>query len=229
VWPGQDPINRRFRRNGEGESLTVLGVVADVKQASLEAAAPLMVYRRDRGQSGVNVVVRTSLPLEAFAQTLRAEIGQIDRSIMLDDIHSFEQAVSASTAKRRWQTLLLSLFAGVAALLAGLGIWGVVTYAVNQRRNEIGVRMALGASAASVVMLVIRQGLQPIAVGALTGGLLSLVGARALESQLYGIRALDVPSFLGALALLIVIAATACALPARRAATVDPAESLRVE
>jgi putative ABC transport system permease protein len=229
VWPGQDSVGRRFRRNGEGEWLTVLGIVADVKQVSLEAAAPMMVYQRDRGQSGLNVVVRTSLAPETFGQTLRAEIAQADRSILIDDIRSLEQAVSASTAKRRWQTILLSMFAGVAALLAGLGIWGVVSYAVNQRRNEIGVRMALGASAGSVVMLVIRQGLRPIAIGALTGALLSLVAARTLESQLFGITALDVPTFLGALALLIAIAATACALPARRAATVDPAESLRVE
>lgn len=229
AWPGQDPVGRRFRRNGEGDWFTVLGVVADVKQVNLEAAAPMMVYQRDRGQSGLNVVVRTSLPPEAFAKTLRAEMAQIDRSILIDDIRSLEQVVSASTARRRWQTLLISMFAGVAALLAGLGIWGVVSYAVSQRRNEIGVRMALGASAGSVVRLVVGQGLRPIALGALGGGLLSLVTARALESQLFGIHAFDLPSFLGTTALLIVVAATACVLPARRAARVDPADSLRVD
>lgn len=229
AWPGQDPVGRRFRRNGEGDWFTVLGVVADVKQVNLEAAAPMMVYQRDRGQSGLNVVVRTSLPPEAFAKTLRAEMAQIDRSILIDDIRSLEQVVSASTARRRWQTLLISMFAGVAALLAGLGIWGVVSYAVSQRRNEIGVRMALGASAGSVVRLVVGQGLRPIALGALGGGLLSLVTARALESQLFGIQAFDLPSFLGTTALLIVVAATACVLPARRAARVDPADSLRVD
>jgi putative ABC transport system permease protein len=229
VWPGQDPVGRRFRRNGEGDWFTVLGVVADVKQVNLEAAAPMMVYQRDRGQGGLNVVVRTSLPLEVFAKTLRAEIAQIEGSILIDDIRSLEQVVSASTARRRWQTLLLSLFAGVAALLAGLGIWGVVSYAVSQRRKEIGVRMALGGSAGSVVRLVVVQGLRPIALGALGGGVLSLVAARGLESQLFGIHAFDIPSFLGATALLIAVAATACVLPARRAATVDPAASLRVD
>lgn len=227
IWPGQDPLGRRFQRNGEGEWLTVVGVSADVKQAGLDSAAPMMVYRGERGTGGLTVVVRTSLAPAAFHRVVREEVARIDSAIMLDGVRTMEELVSATTARRRWQTLLLSLFAGVAAMLAGLGIWGVVSYTVGQRRNEIGVRMALGAKTGNVVGLVVRQALRPIAAGAAVGVACAMAASRLLESLLFGIEPLDFPSYAGAALLLVIVAAAACAIPARNAARINPVDSLR--
>jgi putative ABC transport system permease protein len=229
VWPGVDPVGRRFRRNGEGEWFTVVGVVAGVRQSSLEAAPSMMVYRGERGTGGLSVVVRTAMTPGAAAAAVREAINSVDRAIMMDEVRSMADLVAATTAKRRVQTILIGLFAAVAVLLAGLGIWGVVSYTAGQRRNEIGVRMALGATPASAAALVLRQGLRPVAIGALTGIALAIAATRFIESLLFGVRPMDTVTYLASGAVLLVIAVAASAIPARAAARVDPMQSLRAE
>lgn len=143
---------------------------------------------------------------------------------MLDEVRSMEELVAATTSKRRVQTILIGLFAAVAALLAGLGIWGVVSYTAGQRKNEIGVRMALGATPAHAAALVLQQGLRPVLIGALAAG-----ATRLIESLLFGVEPMDFVTYAGSGTVLLGIAAAAAAIPARAAARVDPVQSLRGE
>lgn len=229
VWPGTDPIGRRFRRNGEGEWFTVIGVVAGVRQSSLEAAPSMMVYRGERGTGGLSVVLRTAMGTGAVAAAVREAVNSVDRTIMMDELRSMEDLVAATTSKRRVQTILIGIFAAVAVLLAGLGIWGVVSYTAGQRKNEIGIRMALGATPAGAAALVLRQGLRPVAIGAVAGIALAIAATRFIESLLFGVQPLDTVTYVVSGALLLTVAAAASAIPARAAARVDPVQSLRAE
>jgi len=235
VWPGENPIGKHARRGNDREPFAeIIGVAADTRSAIGEAS-PLMVYRtywktHNAGSANnFSLVVRTSQDPASAATAVRNVIWSIDSELPVPELKSMGQIVSAAVAERRFQTAMLGGFALAALLLAVIGIYGVIAYSVNRRRGEIGIRMALGARAADVSALVLRQGMRPVLIGLIVGLAAALAFGRLLGALLYEIRPSD-PVVLASVAIaLIAAAALACYIPARRAATVDPATVLRYE
>jgi putative ABC transport system permease protein len=235
VWPGENPIGKHARRGNDREPFAeIIGVAADTRSAIGEAS-PLMVYRtywktHNAGSANnFSLVVRTSQDPASAATAVRNVIWSIDSELPVPELKSMGQIVSAAVAERRFQTAMLGGFALAALLLAVIGIYGVIAYSVNRRRGEIGIRMALGARAADVSALVLRQGMRPVLIGLIVGLAAALAFGRLLGALLYEIRPSD-PVVLASVAIaLIAAAALACYIPARRATTVDPATVLRYE
>jgi ABC-type antimicrobial peptide transport system permease subunit len=167
-------------------------------------------------------------PLE-FSSTIREAVRRLDPTQPVADLVSLDQMVDRSTAARRFNMVVITLFAGLAFLLALIGIYGVTAYSVSQRTPELGIRVALGASPGDVSRLLLSEGVKLAGIGALSGGVLALVASRALASMVYGVAVTDAITFLGSGALLIGAALLATWLPARRAARVNPLIALRAE
>lgn len=230
-WPGEDPIGQRISGPARDEWETIVGVVADVKFDSLTADNPTALYRPlDQGNVGVmSVVARTTADPELFVENLRKIVASIDPDTPVDDIRTMKQLLATSVAQPRFTMLLLAIFAVVALILGGVGIYGVIAYTVNQRTQEIGVRMALGARREDVLWLVVRQGATLALIGVGTGIAAALATTRVLRSLLYGVSTTDVPTFVAVPLILIAVAMVASYIPARRAAWVDPMIALRGE
>jgi len=231
IWPGQNPIGKRMRKSNDKDSFgEVIGVVADTR-AEIKSAAPMMVFLPywTEAQSGSTIVVRTAQDPRSAAGALRSAIWSVDSDLPVPEMKTMRQVVSNSVAQRRFQALLLGGFAGAALLLAAIGIYGVISYSVTRRRNEIGIRVALGASRRDVSGMVLRQGMRPVAVGLLIGLGGAVALGRVLQVLLYEIHPSN-PLVLTTVALLLgLTAALACYVPARRATAIDPAIALRYE
>lgn len=235
-FAGRDPIGTRIRL-GEGPDepwVTVVGIVGDVSLEALDRPKPPYVYvSYDQGIHGIPsdmlLVLDTATEPLALASALRKQVKELDPSLGIADLTTLSSVVSKSLDQPRLTATLMMLFAGAAALLAVIGIYGVLAYAVTQQTKEIGIRIALGARANEVVLLVIGDGLRTTLIGIASGLVLAAVGTRALASLLYGVRPLDTLTYVSAAALLLVIAAVAAYLPARRASRVDPIVALRYE
>lgn len=230
-WPGQDPVGQVVGFPWVDTWMTVVGVVKAVRNNDL-AGAPEPTYYVPFAQDPSTVaelVLRTSLPAAAVGREMRRIVDKVDAGVPVSDVRSMESSISTSLQGPRLTTLLLSGFAALALLLAAIGLYGVLAYMVRQRTHEIGVRLALGAGMVGVLRLVMRQGLVLAGVGVVLGLGASLLATRALASFLYDTRALDPLVYLAVPALLLVVAALASLLPARRAARVDPMEALRAE
>jgi putative ABC transport system permease protein len=173
--------------------------------------------------------VRTAGDPLALVSAIEQRVRELDRHLPVYKIATMEQNLSDSLMRRRFSMLLLAVLAGLALCLAALGVYGVIAYSVSQRTCEIGIRMALGAPPASVHKLILGQAMRPVLAGLAAGLLASLVAMRALASLLYGVTATDPPTFLVVAGVLLAISALASALPARRAAHVDPMAALRHE
>jgi len=180
-------------------------------------------------QRTMYIVARTEGDPASLAPPLRAIVGRIDPELPLYDVRQMDQRLAGSLATARFNTLLLSLLGGVGLLLAASGIYGVIAYFVSQRTQEIGVRIALGASTGSVVRLILGQALRPVAIGAALGVAAALVASRVLASQLFGVSRTDPLTMAAVVATLIGVALAASAVPARRAAAVDPTRALQSE
>ncbi len=231
-WPGEDPIGRRIQLfGGQGPWVTVSGVVGDVRQMSLSEPPRQELYISYQAFAGQEMsrVVRTTDDPERLGTAVTKAIREVDPEQPVFGVMSMERLIDNAGAERRVSMLLLLLFAAIALLLSALGIYGVMAYTTNQRRHEIGIRMALGARGGDVLRLVLGQGMRLVALGLGLG----LVGAwllsRVLASQLYGITRQDPLTYLSVAALLAFVALTATWLPARRATRVDPMLSLRSE
>jgi putative ABC transport system permease protein len=230
-FPGQDPVGKRCRYGDTNPWMTIVGVVGDVRQASLENAPLMQVYRPlwQSGANSVSVVARTSLAPDRLAAEMRALVRSLDPAVALADVRTMSQLVSGAAAQRRFQTLLLTAFGGLALVLSLVGLYALMAYWVQQRTAEIGIRMALGAQRRSVMRLVLKQG----AALALTGIALGLACAwaltRSMASLLFEVNPTDAPTFIGAAILFCAVALAACYVPARRATRVDPMVALRYE
>ena len=231
-----DPLGRTLvfglGRDSTGETRgTIVGVVGDVKLSELgEDPMPTAYFAHPQVAFGsMNVVVRTQAEPLALTARLRDELHALDPNLPLDGIRTLENVVAESVAQPRFYMLLLLLFAAVALVLAAVGIFGVMSFAVAQRRREIGIRMALGAPQTNVLRLVVGQALWLTGAGILIGLAAALGMTRLLESLLYGVAATDALALAGATALLATTALAASWLPARRAARMDPLLALKGE
>jgi predicted permease len=233
-----DAIGRRIRA-GEGESgpwVTVVGVAKDVRYMSLEAAAVPQVYRsfwqvewNESNVVGAYVAVRSTLPQETVVAEIWAAVKAIDPSLAVADVHTMSELVSLATARRRFQTTLLTVFSGTAMLLAMVGVYGLLAYSVRQRTGEIGIRLALGSSKNGVVRLILREGLTLLGIGLVIGLAVALVCTRLLTGFLYGVPAVDPATFVLVPMLLLAATIAACLIPSFRAAAIDPINALRHE
>jgi predicted permease len=227
LFPGQSALGQVVRACGERQ---VVGVVSDVRHLALEQGAGMEMYlpmRQCNDISSVDLVVRSSLPPADLAASVRAALKPIAPNLPGKEFRTVQQLVDKAVSPRRFVVALLGGFALFALLLASLGIYGVVSYGVTQRTQEIGIRMALGASASKLQAGIIGQTLGLAAVGMLIGAVASVLLARALNGLLFGVTATDPLTFLGMPMVLALVAAIAGYLPARRASRIDPSIALR--
>jgi putative ABC transport system permease protein len=233
LWPGENPIGKRLRQGAADSEATwreVVGVAADVKQNGLQIDAPLQVYLplALRNSSSVGLVVRTEGEPLALARTVEQTIRSLDKDLPLTS-HSMDELRGNEMARQRLTLRLLAILAALALLLAALGIYGVMSYVVTQRQQELGIRLALGATGPDVLRLVLVQGMRLALLGLALGLGAALAATRWLQGLLYGVAPTDPLTFVGVAVILSLVALVACWLPARRATKVDPLIALRYE
>jgi putative ABC transport system permease protein len=231
MWPHTDPIGKRFQLGSTGEDwIEVIGVVGDIR-TSLQKEPNLTMYLPywQLARPDIAVVVRTAFAPFAIAGAVRGAIRDLDPELPAPRLRTVDDVVDGQLAERRFQLTLVLIFAGAALLLAVIGVYGVVSQMVARRTNEIGIRMALGASRGDVWLMVAYQGLAPVAAGLAFGLSGALLVARLLSGFLFGVRATDPVTFAAVVFVLVTAAAVACYVPARRATRVDPLVALRYE
>jgi predicted permease len=227
LFPGQNPIGQIIQ---PGRDRRVVGIVGDVRHLALEQGAGSEMYipiRQTGDYSSVDLVLRTMLPPAELASAVRGSLKTIAPNLPRTDFRTLQQLVDKAVSPRRFVVMLLGGFALFALILASLGIYGVISYSVNQRTQEIGIRMALGASAGDLQTRIIMQTLALASIGMLVGGAASWALAKALSGLLFGVAPGDPVTFLGMLIVLTAVAALAGYLPARRASRIDPMVALR--
>jgi len=227
LWPDEDPIGKIVRADRERR---VIGIVGDVRHLALEQDAGLEMYlpiRQLRLGSSVDLVVRTTLPPASLASMVRAALTPIDPNLPANEFRTLQQLVDKAVSPRRFVVMLLGGFAAFALILASLGIYAVVSYSVSQRTQEIGIRMALGASAGDLQRRIVSETVGLAAIGIALGAGASWALARLLGSFLFGVTSSDPVTFLTMVILLTIVAIAAGYLPARRASRIDPMSALR--
>jgi putative ABC transport system permease protein len=233
LWPGESAIGRRLVLwKGQGtETGEVIGVVGDTRDWSLTDNPTYTVYLPTYGTdlSPAHFVTHSSLPAATLLPLLRARLAEIDPSLPISGVQGMGEIVGDSVASRRFTMLLLATLAAVALILALAGIYGVLSYAVSQRRSEMGVRIALGASRTNVLGLIVVQGMRPVLIGLVAGVVGALWLSRVMASLLFDMTAADWPTYVVVMALLAAAAALACYVPARAALRVDVTAALREE
>ena len=234
LWPGEEAIGKRIRFGDLKSTLpwrTVVGVVGRVKQYALDSDGRIALYlpQTQQASRALYVALRGPAAPASLTSAVRAEVRALDPDLPLHQIRTMTEWVDQSLARSRFSMVLLSLFAGLALVLATVGIYGLMAYLVGQSTKEIGIRMALGATTRTVLGLVLRQGLSLAFAGAALGLFAAFALARFMESLLFGVGGKDPVTFATVAALLTGIAFVASYLPARRAARTDPMTSLRTE
>ena len=230
-WPNANPLGGRIKFGSDNPWMTVVGVVGNVKQYDLESESRVTMYlpAAQAGGGTMYLVARTNVAPLSLAGTIGSYAHSMDPNIPIFDVKTMEQRLSESLARRRFAMLALGVFAGFALLLAVIGIYGVISYSVAQRTNELGIRLALGARHVDVLRLVLSAGFKLALIGIGVGLVLSFAVTRFLSSLLFGVRATDLFTFSALSILLVVVSLLACYLPARRATKVDPLVALRYE
>jgi predicted permease len=226
---GEDPLGQRLNYGG-GSPYEIIGIVGDVRKDIAVEPDPTMYWPLLEGSfSFAALAVRTAGNPNAIALPVQKEVSRLDPDLPVVSVLTMEEVLSKGTSQRRASLMLLGLFAGLATILAAIGLYGLLAYSIRQRTSELGIRIALGASPANVIGMILAQGLRPAAAGVLIG--LAIAGAtvRVLQSLLFEVKPLDYQVFLAVATLLITVAALACAIPARRAIRIDPAMALRTE
>jgi predicted permease len=230
-WPNQDPIGQQMGFNSNGPWFTIVGLVKHAKSSSLESDNPEGFYfmpMAQRPSAAVSLVVRTnnSRPQD-LANAIRSAVHAINPSQPVYDFKTMEERVEESLVSRRFLVVLLSIFAGLALLLAALGLYGVISYSVKLRTRELGIRMALGARRSDLLSMIVRKGMQLAVAGLALGLFTILLMGRALSSLLYQVSLFNLPTLLLTSLVLGMTVLLACYLPARRAAGLDPMRTLR--
>jgi predicted permease len=230
-YPGGDAVGRRIQWGNQQQYVTIVGVTADIRQTGRESGADAQLFLpvTQNPVWNVNLIVRTRTDPLSLASTVRSVVWAVDKDEPVYEVASMDDLIRKSGANRRLETLLLTSFGLLAMVLAALGIYGVVAETVNQRIREIGLRMALGAQARDVVGMVLRRSLALTLAGIAVGMAAGFSLVRYLQSLLFGVDARDAVAFGGAGVLLLAVALAAGYLPARRAARIDPVETLRCE
>jgi predicted permease len=241
-WPGESALGKRVRWGGPVPWQTIVGVVGDVNDKPLGQSVEAHAYMPYAQMSDIaletemisefrdlNLAVRTHTDPAAMETTLIQKIRSLDSDLAITNIQTMTEAVSASVSGPRFNTLLLGIFAGVALLLASIGVYGVLAYVVSQQTHEIGIRLALGAKPINVFSLVVGRGGRLATLGAAIGVAGSLALTRLMKGLLYGVSPTDPLTFVAVVALLVSVALVACYIPARRAMRVDPMTALRHE
>src|ERR1700719_4102429 len=230
-WPTRDPLGRqvRFGKDPTEPWTTVVGIIKDIKSDGLDIDGVPHIYVSTYQDSskGVSVVLRTSLPATLLEPQMRHKIQSIDPGLPVFNVASMNDILDRSLASRRFSADLVGGFAGLAVLLASIGIYGLLAYIVGQRSREIGIRMALGARRGDILKMFLRKGVALAGVGIVAGVVFSASTASMMASLLYGVRPHDPAVFLIVPLLLLAVAALASYLPARRATKVDPIVALR--
>ncbi|MEO6236971.1 MAG: FtsX-like permease family protein, partial [Vicinamibacterales bacterium] len=233
IWPGEDPIGRRLSP-GDGDGtpwVTVVGVVKDMRRGDVQRPIRGEIYAcslqtMSRTQT---LLVRTAGDPSATIPAVRRELQALDPQLPLFRVTTLSEQVSDTLNQPRFQATLLAGFAGIALLLATIGIYGVTSHAVSQRTQEVGIRMAMGATRASVRRLILRQHVTPALVGIAAGVTAAFGLSRFLTSLLYGVRAIDPETYALVILAVVTVAVAACWIPASRATRVDPLVALRPE
>ena len=240
-FQSEDPIGKRITQSASGSpSYEIVGVVRHVEQYNLDgqSSRPPQFYlnfnqipldRLPTQVRRINLLTRTNVEPSSLVSAVREQIAALNKDQAIFNIRTMDQMVSQSIAPRRFSMLLLAIFAVVALVLASVGIYGMLSYAVAQRTREIGLRMTLGAQSGNVLRLVIRQGMKLALIGVAVGLVASLAVTRTMKTLLFGVSATDPLTFFGIALLLALVALLACWVPARRAAKVDPMVALRYE
>jgi putative ABC transport system permease protein len=234
-WPGEDPIGKRIsagRVEKPEDWIQVVGIVKDVRQFELNAdPKPQMYlsYRQADFFAPRDLVVKTDVDPASLAATVRKAVWEVDKDQPVSNIRTMEEILADSIARQRFSMLLLAIFAGVALVLAGVGIYGVMSYSVAQRTHEIGIRMALGAQTGAVLKLAVGYGMKLVVIGIVIGLIAAFALTRVMATLLFGVTATDPATFTLISLLLVAVAALASYIPARRATKVNPIIALRYE
>jgi predicted permease len=231
-WPHEDPIGKRFNLNPAKPSWnTVVGVVANARTESIADPGIPMVYLSvfQRKAKDLAIFLRGQLDPAAIPADVREQVQSVDPQLPVFAAQSLDGVLSASLAGRRFSLELIAAFAVTALLLAGLGVYGVISFVVNERSLEIGIRLALGATRGEILRLVFRQGIGLALAGAAAGLVGALLVSRLMTGVLYGVRPADPLTFIAVTAVLTFVALAACYVPAWRATRVDPLVALRYE
>jgi putative ABC transport system permease protein len=227
-WGRDDPIGRVIRIVAGSRDFTIVGVVTDVRQSALNQESPSMYFSIDaRSWPTMDVALRTDLPPDSLLAVVRRTVRGIDPDLPIAQVRTMDEWVAASAAQPRLNAMLIGLFAGAALLLAAVGIYGVIAYSVTQRTREIGLRIALGAPRAAVLGLIVREGMSVGAAGIAAGVAAGLMLGRVLATLVFGVDVRDPRTYAAVAIALSLVALAASAIPARRAASVDPMIALR--
>jgi putative ABC transport system permease protein len=233
-WPGQDPIGRRIRPGSTDPWCTIIGIVDDVKNAGLDRATGTEIYLSYRqtqgaGSRSMYAILRAKGDPRLLSSAVRQELSAIDPALPLSQIRLMDDVLSAAQSRPRFLTILLALFSCVALAIATIGIYGVISYSVERRSKEFGLRMALGAQPRDVLSLVMKQGAGLALVGVVVGLAAAFALTRLMSSLLFGVTPTDPATFAIVTLILTVVALAASYIPARRATKVDPIQTLRYE
>jgi putative ABC transport system permease protein len=236
-FPNEDPIGKRIKLGwgrGPGKPRAggeVVGIVDDVKEAGLDEPNPPHIYMpvRQWPVDSMSVVIKTITPPTALTDAARSEVYAVDPNLPVSKVRTLDDIVARSISQPRFYMLLLTIFAGVALVLAAIGIFGVLSYAVAQRTREIGIRMALGAQERTVIGLVVREAMMLVILGVVCGTLAALVVSQTMTRMLFSVTPTDPATFASVAMALLAVALFASYVPARRATRVDPIIALRTE
>lgn len=229
LWPGQDALGRKIRVNGLS---TVIGVVADVRHGTLETTGGNEMYldcRQSGDWSAMEMVVRSTRAPESLVPEVRNALAAFDPALPNQEFYALERLIEDAVAPRRLVMRLLGFFSTIALGLAVIGLYGVMAFSVTQRRQEIGIRLAIGAQRQDIIGMILGGGFRLVALGVAIGLAAAFALGRLLQSQLYGVSAYDPVTFAGTAGLLAVVALAACLVPAWRATRVDPLVALRAD
>jgi putative ABC transport system permease protein len=236
-WPGGDAVGQHIQFTGVGPRspntswITIVGVVGDIKSDGMDVVTGPRIYLpvNQSPSYGIVVYLRTNADPGALGDIVRREVQSVDPSIPVFGVRTMDELVAKYLAQRKFALELLGVFAGVALLLASIGIYGVMAYTFSRRTNEIGIRMAMGAQRGDIFKIAVAEGALIVAFGLSAGLASSLVLTRFLQTMLFGVNPTDPFTFAAISGLLAAVAMAACFVPARRATRVDPLVALRHE